>query len=60
MVKNPEPEGVSRSSVPSVDTVRRALDILECFTMDEPEQTLKQLCEKTGLYKSRVHRLCRR
>ncbi len=59
MVKNPEPEGVSRSSVPSVDTVRRALDILECFTMDEPEQTLKQLCEKTGLYKSRVHRLCR-
>ena len=59
MVKNPDPEGTSRSSVPSVDTVRRALDILECFTMDEPEQTLKQLCEKTGLYKSRVHRLCR-
>lgn len=47
-----------RPSVPRVDTVARALGILECFTAGEPEQTLKQLCEKTGLYKSRVHRLC--
>ncbi|UCG37955.1 MAG: IclR family transcriptional regulator [bacterium] len=51
--------GRSRPSVPRVDTVARALGILECFTTGEPEQTLKQLCEKTGLYKSRVHRLCR-
>ena len=49
----------SRPSVPKVDTVARALGILECFTTGEPEQTLKQLCDKTGLYKSRVHRLCR-
>ena len=48
-----------RPSVPKVDTVARALSILECFTASEPEQTLKQLCEKTGLYKSRVHRLSR-
>ena len=48
-----------RTPVPRVDTVARALNILECFTSIEPEQTLKQLCEKTGLYKSRVHRLCR-
>ncbi len=47
-----------RQPVPRVDTVARALGILECFTAAEPEQTLKQLCEKTGLYKSRIHRLC--
>ena len=52
-------ENDPRPSVPKVDTVARALSILECFTASEPEQTLKQLCEKTGLYKSRVHRLCR-
>ncbi len=52
-------EGNPRPTVPKVDTVARALDILECFTASEPEQTLKQLCERTGLYKSRVHRLCR-
>jgi len=51
--------GSARASVPKVDTVARALEILECFTAGEPEQTLKELCEKTGLYKSRVHRLCR-
>jgi DNA-binding IclR family transcriptional regulator len=54
-----DPAGSSHPSVPRVDTVARALGILECFTTGEPEQTLKQLCEKTGLYKSRVHRLCR-
>jgi len=53
-----DPAGSSHPSVPKVDTVARALGILECFTTGEPEQTLKQLCEKTGLYKSRVHRLC--
>lgn len=49
----------TRPSVPRVDTVARALGILECFSTSEPEQTLKQLYDKTGLYKSRVHRLCR-
>jgi len=58
-IKKGDPTGNPRRTVPKVDTVARALGILECFTTSEPEQTLKQLCEKTGLYKSRVHRLCR-
>ena len=56
MKEDAKPTG--RLPVPRVDTVARALGILECFTAAEPEQTLKQLCEKTGLYKSRIHRLC--
>jgi DNA-binding IclR family transcriptional regulator len=31
---------------------------LDCFTVAEPELSLKQLSEKTGLYKSRIIRLC--
>jgi len=58
-MENEDQVGDPRPAVPKVDTVARALEILECFTTGEPEQTLKQLCEKTGLYKSRVHRLCR-
>ena len=30
---------------------------MECFTADEPELSLKQISEKTGLYKSRILRL---
>lgn len=41
-----------------IDTVAKALGILDCFTADEPELSLKQLSEKTGLYKSRIIRLC--
>ena len=41
-----------------VDAVVKALDILDCFTTSETELSLTQLSEKTGLYKSRVHRLC--
>ena len=41
-----------------IDTVARALEILNCFSMEEPELSLKQLSEKTGLYKSRIIRLC--
>lgn len=41
-----------------IDTVAKALCILECFTAVEPELSLKQLSEKTGLYKSRIIRLC--
>ncbi len=32
--------------------------MLDCFSSHETELSLNQLCEKTGLYKSRVHRLC--
>ncbi len=41
-----------------IDTVAKALCILDCFTIAEPELSLKQLSEKTGLYKSRIIRLC--
>lgn len=41
-----------------VDSVAKALGILDCFSKEETELSLNQLCEKTGLYKSRVHRLC--
>lgn len=41
-----------------IDTVAKALDLLDCFTADEPELSLKHLSEMTGLYKSRIIRLC--
>lgn len=41
-----------------IDTVAKALCLLDCFTADEPELSLKQLSEKTRLYKSRIMRLC--
>lgn len=41
-----------------IDTVAKALCLLDCFTDAEPELTLKHLSEKTGLYKSRIMRLC--
>ncbi|PLY00985.1 MAG: hypothetical protein C0622_07890 [Desulfuromonas sp.] len=46
------------TAVPLVDAVLKALEILDCFNLQETEQSLNQLCDKTGLYKSRVHRLC--
>jgi DNA-binding IclR family transcriptional regulator len=46
------------TAVPLVDAVTKALEILDCFTAHETELSLNQLCDKTGLYKSRVHRLC--
>lgn len=45
-------------AVPLVDTVLKALEILDCFNTRETELSLSQLCGKTGMYKSRVHRLC--
>ncbi|MEW6263255.1 MAG: IclR family transcriptional regulator [Thermodesulfobacteriota bacterium] len=41
-----------------VDTVARAIEILNCFTVERPELSLKELSEMTGLYKSRILRLC--
>lgn len=48
----------TKSSVPIVDSLATALRILDHFTTRQPELSLKQLSEKTGLYKSRIHRLC--
>lgn len=47
-----------KTAVPLVDAVSKALEILDCFTARETELSLNQLCDKTELYKSRVHRLC--
>lgn len=47
-----------KKSVPIVDSLATALRILDYFTTREPELSLRELSEKTGLYKSRIHRLC--
>ena len=41
-----------------IESVDKALEILGCFSNQEPILSLKQLSEKTGLYKSRILRLC--
>jgi DNA-binding IclR family transcriptional regulator len=41
----------------SVRAVERALDILLCFTRDEPSCSLTQIAEKVCMSKSTVHRL---
>lgn len=47
-----------KASVPIVDSLLTALSLLDHFSINEPELSLSQLSEKSGLYKSRVHRLC--
>lgn len=41
----------------SVRAVERALDILLCFTSDEPDLSLTQIAERVGIHKSTAHRL---
>lgn len=41
-----------------VDAVSKALLILECFSHQKHQLTLKDLSEMTGMYKSRIMRLC--
>jgi DNA-binding IclR family transcriptional regulator len=41
-----------------IESVTKALKILDCFTATEPQLSLKELHEKTGLYKSGILRLC--
>lgn len=48
----------TKKAVPIVDSLATALRILDHFTSREPELSLRELTEKSGLYKSRVHRLC--
>jgi len=50
--------GKNKSAAPIVDSLATALRLLDYFTFREPELSLSQLSEKSGLYKSRVHRLC--
>ena len=48
----------TKSSAPIVDSLATALSLLDYFTIREPELSLRELSEKSGLYKSRIHRLC--
>jgi DNA-binding IclR family transcriptional regulator len=48
----------NKNSAPIVDSLATALSLLDLFSLREPELSLSQLSEKTGLYKSRIHRLC--
>ena len=50
--------GKSNGSAPIVDSLATALRLLDYFSVKEPELSLRQLSEKSGLYKSRIHRLC--
>ena len=42
-----------------VNTVVTAMAILECFNGQETKLSLNQISQRTGNYKSRVHRLCK-
>lgn len=47
-----------KESAKQIESVDKALRILECFSDRATELSLKQLSEITGLYKSRILRLC--
>ena len=47
-----------KETTKQIESVAKALSLLECFSHSAPALSLKQLSEKTGLYKSRILRLC--
>lgn len=53
-----ENQNFPKESEKQIESVDKALTILECFTESSPEFSLKEISEKTGLYKSRILRLC--
>lgn len=57
-MKKTETKKKTKKPAPIVDSLATALSLLGYFNLNEPELSLRQLSEKTGLYKSRVHRLC--
>lgn len=57
-MKSSKSTGDKKTAVPIVDSLATALGLLDHFTLKEPELSLRQLSEKSGLYKSRIHRLC--
>jgi len=44
-------------STTEVKGVKRALDVLSCFTLETPELSLAEICSRTELPKATVHRL---
>jgi DNA-binding IclR family transcriptional regulator len=57
-MKSPNTTEPKKTAAPIVDSLATALGLLDHFTLTEPELSLRQLSEMTGLYKSRIHRLC--
>lgn len=53
-----EINNVPKESEKQIESVDKALSILECFSDRITELSLKELSEITGLYKSRILRLC--
>lgn len=49
---------ISKKSYKTIESVEKALVLLQCFTDSTPELSLKELSEKTGYYKSRVLQIC--
>jgi IclR family KDG regulon transcriptional repressor len=43
--------------VTSIKAVKRALEVLSCFTLDVPEMSLVEICAHTELPKATVHRI---
>ena len=44
-------------TISEVKGVKRALNVLSCFTLDMPELSLAEICNRTELPKATVHRL---
>jgi DNA-binding IclR family transcriptional regulator len=42
---------------PKVKSLSKALNILECFSVEQPELGITELCVKLGLFKSNVHNI---
>ncbi|MFC4301903.1 IclR family transcriptional regulator [Cohnella boryungensis] len=40
-----------------VKSLSKALDVLECFSIEQPELGITEICNKLGLYKSNVHNI---
>jgi IclR family transcriptional regulator, KDG regulon repressor len=47
----------SSEGITGVKAVKRALDVLACFSMETPELSLIEICGQTGLPKATAHRL---
>jgi IclR family acetate operon transcriptional repressor len=54
-----EVKNTPKGSAKQIESVDKALSILECFSEGVSGLFLKQLSEKTGMYKSRILHLCR-
>ncbi len=46
-----------KDAADGVKAVKRALDLLSCFTLEVPELSLVEICAQTGLPKATAHRL---